>query len=172
MVAMRLPFLKSSAADIPPIVAMTGVRLGDSVVFSGRSPRLVVPLGAKTGLSGRCLAVGNSELTAMLSAAASEAGVLLETSDIFPSDPPFDLAVIEVADEQLDRAATARPAVRSGGRIILVVAAEDSGLLSRLRSRAPSIDPESLVGTLTRQGWQRARVIGTADRMTFVEAFR
>ena len=56
---MRLPFLRKAATgDEPLVVSMTGARLGDTVVFAGQSASLVLPLAARTGLSGRCLVVG------------------------------------------------------------------------------------------------------------------
>ena len=86
---MRLPFLRKSATgDEPLVVSMTGVRLGDSVVFSGRSIALVLPLAARAGLSGRCLIVGSPDATAALETTATREGLLVETADRFPPIAP------------------------------------------------------------------------------------
>lgn len=83
---MRLPFLlKAATGGEPLIVAMTGVRLGDSVIFAGRSARWAVALASRTGLSGRCLVLGSSDVTGAIEAAASREGVLVETANTAPA---------------------------------------------------------------------------------------
>jgi hypothetical protein len=169
---MRLPFLRKAAtSDEPLVVSMSGARLGDSVVFAGQSASLVLPLAARTGLSGRCLVIGAQHLTTALEAAAMRDGLLVEVADRFPSDRTFELAVVEAVGEWATSAASARDAVRGGGRIIVVTGAPSRGLLTRLRARPAEIPVDAIVETLTRQGWHRTRAIGGRDGLQFVEAF-
>jgi len=169
---MRLPFLKKAGAGSEPlVVSMTGARLGDPIAFWGTTPELALPLAARVGLSGRALVVGPS--AASIEAEATREGILVEPADGFPADGSFDLAVVEATNGWEAAASAALPAVRSGGRVIVVLGAERTGLRA-LFSSAPasegSADP--IVATLSRQGWHRARAIGGRDGLTFVEAFR
>ncbi len=169
---MRLPFLrKASTGDEPLVVSMSGARLGDAVVFAGPSAALVLPLAARTGLSGRCLVVGPPEATGPLEATATHEGLLLEVADRFPTDRSFELAVVEASGEWAPAAAGARDAVRGGGRIIVVTGSLRTGLLSRLSAKPAEVSPESIVEILSSQGWQRPRPIGGRDGLLFVEAF-
>ena len=169
---MRLPFLRKPAAgEDPLVVSMSGARLGDTVVFAGQSASLVLPLAARTGLSGRCLVVGPPEFTAALEAAATREGLLIEVADRFPTDRSFELAVVEARGDWAPAAAGARDAVRGGGRIIVVTGTPRTGLLARLGSRPDEVSPESIVATLSGQRWQRPRPIGGRDGLLFVEAF-
>jgi hypothetical protein len=171
-VEMRLPFLrKALTGDMPLIVSMSGARLGDAVLFAGRSASLALPLAARTGLSGRCLVVGQPAATAPLEAAATREGLLIETAEQFPADHSFELAVVEAIAEWPPTAARALDAVRGGGRIVVVAGSPREGLLARLSSRPPEISPDTIVETLSAQGWRRARPIGARDGLLFVEAF-
>jgi hypothetical protein len=169
---MRLPFLRKSATgEDPLVVSMSGARLGDTVVFAGQSASLVLPLAARTGLSGRCLVVGAPGSTAALEAAATREGLLVEVADQFPTDRSFELAVVEASGDWAQAAARARDAVRGGGRIIVVTGTLRTGLLARLGTKPGDVAPESIVETLTGQRWQRPRPIGGRDGLLFVEAF-
>ena len=169
---MRLPFLrKASTGDEPLVVSMTGARLGDSVVFAGQAAALVLPLAARTGLSGRCLIVGPPDATAALEATATREGLLVETADRFPDDRSFELAVVEAAGDWPAATGGVRNAVRSGGRVVVVSGGRQTGLLSRFTATQPSVAAELIVRTLEGQGWQRTRSIGGRDGMSFVEAF-
>jgi hypothetical protein len=170
---MRLPFLrKSGSSGEPLIVAMTGVRLGEAVIFAGRSAGWVVPLAARTGLSGRCLVLGSPDVTAAIEAAASREGVLVETAANAPGERVFDLAVIEIGDAWEGAAEDALRAVRPGGRLITVSGAPRSGLLGKLGgSAALPVSTGAVIASLTRLGWDRVREIGDRDGVSFVEAF-
>jgi hypothetical protein len=170
---MRLPFLRTAiTGDVPLVVSMSGARLGDAVLFAGRSSSLALPLAARTGLSGRCLVVGQPESTALLDATATRHGLLIETAARFPADRSFELAVIEATSEWAAAAAEARRAVREGGRVIVVAGSLREGLLARLRARPSSeVSPNAIVETLSSQGWRRPRQIGARDGLVFVEAF-
>lgn len=172
MMAMRLPFFKQSATSAEPlVVAMTGVRLGDSVLFVGRSAPLLLPIASRTGLSGRCLVVGPADDVQRLEAAATSSGVLVETAVMFPGDGAFDLAVLEAVGDWSKAAADVRTSVRSGGRIIVVAGEQRAGLLSRWTSTPTPVDTDAIVRTLSSSGWHRARAVGERDGLHFVEAF-
>lgn len=170
---MKLPFLRKAARTGEPlIVAMTGARLGDAILFAGRSAALALPLAARAGLSGRFLAIGEPEAAAALESAAQREGVLIETASRTPPDGTFELAVVEATGGWPAAVASARLAVRRGGRVVVVAGAPREGLLARLTatsSTAPS--PEEVVRVLAAEGWHLARVVGEGDGMAFIEAF-
>lgn len=152
---------------------MTGLRMGEAVLFSGRSATLALPLAARTGLSGRCLVFGTPDATAALDAAAQREGLLVETAEAPPADATFDLAVVEAGGPWAPAAAACLPAVRPGGRIVIASGPPRTGLLGRLGGQPPGPEVEAaIVSALTGQGWHRARGIGTRDGVLFVEAFR
>jgi hypothetical protein len=171
MKPMRLPFLKPAASSEPLILAMSGLRLGDTMVFSGRSAAHLLPLAGRTGLSGRSVIVGPPEVTAPLEAAATREGVLVETSPVPPADRSFDLAVVEAVGDWAAAAATMKLAVRAGGRALVVAGEPRGGLLARLSARPSPVPGGDIIEALTREGWSRARVIGERDGLLFVEAF-
>lgn len=170
---MKLPFLRKAAtAGEPLIVSMTGARLGDAILFTGRSDALALPLAARAGLSGRFLAVGEAGTAAALESAAQREGVLIETASQAPPDGTFELAVVEATGEWPAAVASARLAVRRGGRVVVVAGAPREGLLSRLTATSSaSPPPDEVVRALTVEGWHLARVVGQGDGMTFIEAF-
>ena len=170
---MRLPFLrKGSTGGEPLIVSMAGVRLGDSVMFAGRSAQWAVALAGRTGLSGRCLVLGPAEVTGPIEAAASREGVLVETAATAPGDRVFDLAVIEMGEGWEAAAQDVIRAVRPGGRVITVSGAPRKGLLGKLGGAQPrQVTPETITAKLEQFGWQRPRPIGERDGVSFVEAF-
>ena len=170
---MRLPFLRKAASGGEPlIVSMTGVRLGDSVIFAGPSAHWAVGLAARTGLSGRCLVLGSASVTGGIEAAASREGVLVETAATAPGEPVFDLAVIEIGEGWEAAAQDVIRAIRPGGRLITISGAPRTGLLGRFGAGQPRhVSAETITATLTRMGWQRVRPIGERDGVGFVEGF-
>jgi hypothetical protein len=172
MMEMRLPFLRRAiTGDVPLVVSMSGARLGDAVLFAGRSASLVLPLAARTGLSGRCLVVGQPESTALLEAAATREGLLIEAVERFPTDGSFELAVVEATSEWAAAAAGARDAVRDGGRILVVAGSPVEGVLAWLGAKPAGVASDVIFETLSNQGWRRPRQIGARDGLVFVEAF-
>jgi hypothetical protein len=171
---MKLPFLrKATTGDEPLVLAMTGARLGEAVLFAGQSPGLALPLAARTGLSGRCLVVGPPDVTGRIEAAATREGLLVETSGQWPGDGTFDLAVVEATGDWTAAASSCRSAVRGGGRAIVVAGVAHWGLLSRfMRSGGEVVEADAVVRALTAAGWQRARAIGEREGLVFVEGFR
>jgi hypothetical protein len=170
---MRLPFLRNATRGGEPlIVSMTGVRLGDSVIFAGRSAPWAMALASRTGLSGRCLVLGSPDVTSGIDAAASREGVLVETAATAPRERVFDLAVIEIGKGWEAAASDMLGAIRPGGRLITVSGAPRTGLFSKLGgSHAPPAAADAVIARLAQLGWQRVRRIGERDGVTFVEAF-
>ena len=170
---MRLPFLrKSTATGEPLIVSMTGVRLGESAIFAGRSAAWAVRLAGRTGLSGRCLVLGTADATRAIEAAASREGVLVETATRAPDERVFDLAVVETGEGWEAAAQDVLRAIRPGGRLVAVTGAPRTGLLARLRgSQTPQPPAEAITARLAQLGWERVRPIGQRDGVSFVEAF-
>jgi hypothetical protein len=170
---MRLPFLrKATTGDEPLIVAMTGIRLGESVIFAGKSPAWAVPLAARVGLSGRCVVIGPAETTGAIEMAASREGVLVEAADTVPSERTFDLAVVEAIGSWESAARDLRSSTRPGGRVVVVAGAPPTSLLGRLAGGTPQVvSSQSIVSTLSQLGWERVRPIGEREGVAFVEGF-
>src|SRR6187551_3972905 len=76
---MKLPFLRTAQhQDEPTVVAMTGVRRGDKVHFWGALPALLLPLAARSGLSGQVTVI--SPDAAELVSAAEREGLLVDSA--------------------------------------------------------------------------------------------
>ena len=147
------PFARRGGDPHLLAVSMTGVKLGDRVVFVGApDPGRVAAIAAKVGLSGHAAAVvPDEQAVARLARAAADAGVLVDTDLSDPrtlpySDADFDLAVVDDTGallEQLgdsDRVSVARQVarvVRPGGRVIVLGGGQPEGL-ARLRSKTPA----------------------------------
>jgi hypothetical protein len=165
----RLPFLRKPEHEEPLVLAMTGVRLGDRVIFAGENLDLLLPLAARAGMSGEVVVV--SREGPRLAAAAERHGLLVTTATL-PASRPFDLAVVQVAAEWTGSLTPLLASVRAGGRVIVVDRSGPHGLLARLR-RSPAGEESNtpIVQALARAGWSRARGIGRREGFTFVEAF-
>lgn len=170
---MRLPFFrKATTGDEPLIVAMTGARLGESVLFAGSSAGWALPLAARTGLSGRCLIVGTPQVTRTIEASASKEGVLVETAEEAPADHSFDLAVVEATEGWEDAARQVMHAIRPGGRIMVVAGAPPAGFMARLTGAGgPTASVDAIASRLRQLGWQRVRPVGARDGVGFIEGF-
>jgi hypothetical protein len=169
----RFPFGLSKSGDREPlVVAMTAARLGDRVIFAGRSAALALPLGAKVGLSGHLLLVGDAAATSALETLGTTEGILLERMGETATLASYDLVVVEVTGGWRAHLLTLRAAVRPGGRLVAVLGEPRSGWLARLRAAAPSDTNEAdVLETVAKAGWRRARVLGSRDGQTFIEAF-
>lgn len=169
---MKLGFLRKPAHESEPlVVSMTGVRLGDRAIFAGTNAALLMPIAARTGLSGQLLAVSGN--AADLKARAEREGHLVESAAAPPTDGSYDLAIVEAAGDWATTLAPLLAAVRPGGRIVVVIGAQPQGPLAFLKSSASSRQgPAAVVESLERAGWHRARSIGGRDGLEFVEAVR
>jgi SAM-dependent methyltransferase len=117
-------------------LAMTGVRMGERLLMVGDDAPLAAQLAAKVGLTGRSVVVVGSEAAAArVTAAAAEAGVLLEDVRVgaLPAlpvdDGAFDAAVVDAGPTfltaldgpgRLDLARSLARSLRPAGRLIVV----------------------------------------------------
>jgi hypothetical protein len=167
---MKLPFLRKAERDEPLVVSMTGVRLGDRVLYVGASPALFEPLAARAGLSGQTTVVARDADS--LRSAAERDGVLIDAVPAIPSDVSFDVAIVEAHGEWPDAVRGALSAVRLGGRLI-VITGESRSWLGRLRGYGePTMSDAEIVRAIEAAGWTSARAIGGRDDLRFVESFR
>jgi hypothetical protein len=170
---MKLPFLRTpQRQDDPTVVAMTGVQLGDKVHFWGDTASLLLPLAARTGLSGQVTVVSPDAAT--LVATAEREGLLVDQNPAPSPDAAYDLAVVQAEGDWRSAMSLVLPPTRAGGRVIAIAGEPPKGLLAKLgRPRAasgPSVD--ELAEALTAAGWRRVREIGERDGMRFVEGVR
>jgi SAM-dependent methyltransferase len=117
-------------------LAMTGVRMGERLLMVGDDAPLAAQLALKVGLTGRSVVVVGSEAAAArVTAAAAEAGVLLEDVRVgaLPALPvdegAFDAAVVDAGPTfltaldgpgRLDLARSLARSLRPAGRLIVV----------------------------------------------------
>jgi ubiquinone/menaquinone biosynthesis C-methylase UbiE len=173
------------------LVSMTGVKLGDRVVFVGcaNGARLAA-IAAKVGLSGRAVVVAPDERSAARARkGAEQAGVLLEVEVASPTKTPlddsaFDLAVVDDTDGLFgglssgDRSHAVREVVRllrPGGRIVFVGVGSPTGLASVV-SRSPSTPSLAMSGeansALESNGFGVVRTLADREGLVFVEGIK
>ncbi len=173
------------------LVSMTGVKLGDRVVFVGcaNGTRLAAVAG-KVGLSGRAVVVAPDDASARRARSGAEkAGVLVEVEDApftrLPfDDGAFDLAVVDDTAGSFggmpaaDRAAAARElarVLRPGGRAVFVGAGAAEGL-ARLMSRSPAAPSLAMSGEANRileaNGFGVVRTLAEREGQVFVEGIK
>ncbi len=167
---MKLPFLRKPEREEPLVVSMTGVRLGDRVLFVGSTPAFFGPLAARVGLSGQTTVIAPDAHA--LKERAERDGLLIDAATGIPADGSYDLAIVEARSGWADVLKSVAAAVRRGGRLI-VIAGEPRGWLERVRGpgESPPSDAE-IVQHLESAGWPSARSIGTHEELRFVESFR
>jgi len=184
------PFARRGGDPHILAVSMTGVKLGDRVVFVGApDPGRVAAIAAKVGLSGHAAAVVPDEkAAARLARAAADAGVLVDTdiSDprILPHpDAGFDLAVLDDTGALLehmaegDRVSIASQiarVVRPGGRVIVLGGGQPEGL-ARLRSTTPAsplVVSGAVAALLGANGFGIVRTLAEREGLVFVEGLK
>ncbi len=171
-------------------ISMTGVKLGDRVVFVGvPDATRAAAIAAKVGLSGRAVAVvPDDDSVARVIKAAATAGVLLDTEVANARNLPFatsefDIAVVDDTGamlEQLsdaDRAAVARElarVLRPGGRLLLIGGGEPTGI-AKLISKTPT-SPFVASGhvnlLLEQSGFGIVRTLAEREGLVFVEGLK
>src|SRR5262245_16555536 len=167
---MKLPFLRRPEHEEPLVVSMTGVRLGDRVVYVGSTRELFEPVATRVGLSGQTTVVATNP--EMLKAAAERDGVLIVAVSTIPADGNYDLAILETQGAWQDAVRQWRSAVRKGGRLI-VIAAQPRGWLGRLRDHSEPPPPDTEIAhVIEATGWGAGRAIGGRDELRFVESFQ
>lgn len=151
------------------VVTMVGVRMGQQMLVLGaQEPGLTAALARVTGLSGGAHARADDAAGAQrLSAAADEAGVLLDVSHGPVAPLPFtdgrlDLVVVDAIGRTptVDYAEVTR-VLRPGGRVLVVTRTKTEG--------APAIEPlHQAVGA----HFKAARVLDHGNGWAFVEALK
>jgi SAM-dependent methyltransferase len=176
-------------------LAMTGVRMGERLLMVGDDAALAAQLAAKVGLTGRCVAVVGSEASAArVTAAAAEAGVLLEDVRIgaLPALPvdegAFDAAVLDVGPTllaldgpgRLDLARSLARSLRPAGRLIVVEGQPRSAFdllrAAGARHGVPLLKAFRAAGgavpLLEAAGFHPVRLLADRDGQRFTEGLR
>lgn len=184
-------FRKSAGGPHALAEAMTGVRLGERLLYLGAgTPALFAALAAKAGLTGRARAIVESEAASeRVTQAAARGGVLVEIALGGPAEIPaesdaFDVAIIDatagmvLALNDTDRAALAREvlrALRPRGRVI-VVEHQAVGVLASLKGRSPAADrfrtEGSAAAMLSAGGFFPVRLLADRDGERFTEGWK
>ena len=169
---MKLPFLRSPQhQDEPTVVAMTGVRRGDKVHFWGALPALLLPLAARSGLSGQVTII--SPAAAGLVSAAEREGLLVDSAGAPLPDAGYDLAVVHTDGAWTSTLEPLLAATRTAGRLVVIAGDPPAGLLGRLRGAAATGPADAdVIAAMTGAGWKRVRAIGERDGMRFIEGVR
>jgi len=171
-------------------VSMTGVKLGDRVVFVGAPhPGRTAAIAAKVGLSGRAsAAVPDQHAADRLNKAAAQAGVLVD-ADISDAhalpygEGEFDLAVIDDTAAlfeqraEADRIAIVRETVRvlrPGGRAVVLGGGEPGGLHKLLSKTAasPLVLSGAINALLGAHGFSIVRTLAEREGLVFVEGLK
>ena len=172
----------------PLAVTMTGVKLGDRLLFVGGSDTaLAAALAAKAGLTGRACVLADTEHAARNAAAAVERqGSLIESFaapwTMWPFDPDaFDVVVFRGVLERLDdesRLRAAREAhrvLRPGGRTVVIEEARGGGAAGLLGGTRPDAAYERSGGAphvLEAAGFRGVRTLAAREKQLFVEGIK
>lgn len=176
--------LRKSEPGAPLIVSMTGLRLGDSVLFLGcHDPKAIAQVAVKPGLSGRVCAVDDDDARVAAAGAAAQAeGALVETAVSPLGSVPFEADVFDAiiairlfshADQQKRHAAfrEAIRVVRPGGRCVVVEEGGSRGFAGLFSNAAP-IAAAEIEATLQEAGFRGVRTLADRDRLLFLEGAR
>jgi ubiquinone/menaquinone biosynthesis C-methylase UbiE len=180
------PLRKSTGESLS--ISMAGIKLGDRLLVVGcGDPILLAQLAAKTGLTGRALAVDERDaVVATAAEVAAREGALVETATAPWTSLPvendsFDVAVVRDVLAPLAphrRAACIAEiarALRPGGRCLVIDGTARTGISALIGGAAPPGDygaQGGLVQILTNQGFKAARVIAERDGLRFAEAVK
>jgi ubiquinone/menaquinone biosynthesis C-methylase UbiE len=178
-----MKFFRRSGGRYDLAVSMVGVKLGDRLLQIGCGDGgLAAALAAKTGLTGRAVAVDPSpDAVAAAQRAAEEAGVLVEVATAPLAQLPFDESsfdAVVLLDILRPLAPESRPpvlneatrVVRPGGRVILVEPAPRGGLGALV---GPRSDPMYSAEEWLRSAELKAvRVLAERDGWRFAEGVR
>ena len=181
-----LPAFRRETALPPLSVGMAAAKLGDRVLVMGCSDTgLIAAIGAKTGLTGRTLAIDEStERCARADFVAQKEGTLIETqtaplTSIAADAASFDLVVVRDASSgegDVNRMAAvlaeAHRVLRPGGRCLVIEGSPRRGLaaLFGLGAKAPAADP--INRALGAVGFAAVRTLAERDGQIFVEAIK
>jgi hypothetical protein len=171
--------------------AMTGVRLGERLVYVGAGdPALFAALAAKVGITGRARALVESEAASeRIKQAAARAGVLVEVAVVdFPAlaveDDGFDVAVVDAtggivlrwdAGQRAAVGAALVRALRPRGRAV-VVERQKTGLMASLKARPEGLEAfqaqAGAAGMLEGGGFHPVRLLADRNGERFTEGWK
>ncbi|MCA1649028.1 MAG: class I SAM-dependent methyltransferase [Acidobacteria bacterium] len=167
---------------------MTGVKLGNRVLVIGCSDGpLIAGLAAKSGLTGRAVAVDESQArTAEAERVAQREGALIETIAAPPSmlpldDNAFDIVVVRDVLPAIEPEARIRTAqetwrvLRPGGRCLVIESAARGGLgamFARGGGDARYAAAGGAAHVLEAGGFLAVRTLAESGGLTFVEAVK
>lgn len=181
---VRWLFGDSTRIDLA--VTMTGVKLGERVLLAGcRDARLVVALGARSGMSGHVVGIDPDEQALhAVRTAAERAGVLIEVEraplSMMPFDTgSFDLVVVgsttggvTLAETGATFAEIAR-VLRPGGRAVVVQLAPRGGVVGSVQTTVGATSaPNDLRAAMINAGLKGVRVLAERDHLQFFEGGR
>jgi ubiquinone/menaquinone biosynthesis C-methylase UbiE len=174
---------RAHAKDIAP--AITGVKMGDRVLFAGTDDiRLVTELATRAGLTGRVVALADTPEAARDRTQRIEAaGGLVEGTyaplTMLPFDAEsFDVAVAEEILLQLDagrqRSAIAEllRVVRPGGRLLWIERQPRAGLFRLAPDSRELPDAAARERVLSETGFRGVRTLASAEGRTYVEGIK
>jgi hypothetical protein len=162
-------------------LAMVGARPGDRVLVAGRpEPGVVAELARVTGLSGQTLLAVDAASKSPYDAAASDAGVFVESVDVAhgatrlpATDGNHDVVVLHFDLVALDEGARsalagdAMTALRPGGRVVIIEGRPKSGWFG---SRPATLAADAVMAMLQAAGGVAVRTLGSADGISYFEA--
>ncbi|HEX6322592.1 MAG TPA: methyltransferase domain-containing protein [Vicinamibacterales bacterium] len=161
-------------------LAMTGVKLGDRVLFAGTDDvTLAAAVAARAGLSGRVVVLAADAAAAKARAARIEAeGAFVETAgtplaQLAFDRESFDVAVLEdtlLALEEADRGAALAAlfrVLRPGGRLLWIEREPRGGRFTRGRPDTPAREQ-----LLRDTGFRGVRTLAAAGGRTYVEGIK
>jgi hypothetical protein len=175
---------RPAASPHQTALAMIGAKTGGTAIVVGASePALAAEVALVTGLNGRTLVVipDAADKTALETAAAN-AGALIDVEIAPATSLPaaadtFDVAVLHDASDTALRKEIVREAarvIRSGGRVVLNVGRQTGGLKKLFRGDPgrPAADHDQIIASLASAGLRGARLLGSADGISYYEGTR
>jgi ubiquinone/menaquinone biosynthesis C-methylase UbiE len=180
-----LPAFRQGTALPPLSVSMAAAKLGDRILVMGCGDTgLIAAIGAKTGLTGRTLAIDESrERCTRADFVAQKEGTLIETrtaplTSVGADAGSFDLVIVRDALREADvnrmaaALSEAHRVLRPGGRCLVIEGSPPRGLsaIFGLGAAAPAADP--ITRALAAAGFAAVRTLAERDGQLFVEAIK
>lgn len=176
-----MKFFRAGPSPHQTALAMIGAKPGSTVIIVGASePALSAAVALVTGLNGRTIvAVPSPASKPQIEMAAANAGALVEV-EVAPAtalpaaDGTVDVAVItglgEAGDDRDRMLRDATRAVRPGGRVIIIEGRKPAGLLKMWSGGTrPAVATEEITSLLSAAGLRGARLLGTAEGISYFE---
>lgn len=180
-----LPAFRQGTALPPLSVGMAAAKLGDRVLIMGCGDRrLIAAIGARTGLTGRTLAIDESrDRCVAADVAAQKEGTLIETlatplTAVAVDAASFDLVLVRdgLREGDINRLAAAlveaHRVLRPGGRCLVIEGSPRRGLFAFLGAGAKAAEAEPIHRALSAAGFAAVRTLAERDGQIFVEAIK